>query len=85
MHLQANGAAKDGGVSPVQALSGLSLKEEHDMRVEHALDILKADVSRCILSRCCISFIHDPHAQTIHGPYTDSLLVAALCAVDHVA
>lgn len=37
--------AAEAGSSVVQAMSGLSLEEEHDMRVEHALEILKADVS----------------------------------------
>ena len=31
-------------------MSGLSLEEENDMRVEHALEILKADVSHFPLS-----------------------------------
>lgn len=33
------------GSSVAHAMSGLSLKEENDMRVEHALEILEADVS----------------------------------------
>lgn len=33
------------GPSVTQTMSGLSLEEENDMRVEHALEILKADVS----------------------------------------
>lgn len=43
--LQADGSdAAEAGSSVAHAMSGLSLKEENDMRVEHALDILKADV-----------------------------------------
>ena len=38
--------AVEKGSSVAQAASGLSLEEEHDMRVEHALEILQADVSR---------------------------------------
>ena len=44
--LQANGSsAVDAGPSVVQTMPGLSLDEENDMRVEHALEILKTDVS----------------------------------------
>ena len=49
--LQAGGSnAVEEGSSDVQAVSGLSLEEENDMRVEHALEILKADVRHCAQS-----------------------------------
>lgn len=47
--LQASGSQVESvDVSGLQALSGLSLQEENHMRVEHALDVLKADVSSLI-------------------------------------
>jgi hypothetical protein len=41
----------------LQSFSGLSLQEENDMRLEHALDILKADVSFAL--RSCQSQLHE--------------------------
>jgi hypothetical protein len=44
--MQANGStAEAAGATGLQSFSGLSLQEENDMRLEHALEILKADVS----------------------------------------
>lgn len=43
----------EAGSSVVQEMSVLSLEEEHDMRVEHALEILKADVSHSL--QICLS------------------------------
>lgn len=40
----ANGTADETEGPVLQAFSGLSLQEENDMKVEHALEILKADV-----------------------------------------
>lgn len=44
--MQADGStAEAADATGLQSFSGLSLQEENDMRLEHALEILKADVS----------------------------------------
>ena len=82
--LQANGVAKDAGVPLAQPLSGLSLKEENDMRVEHALDILKADVSHCTLSVC--TACHTKKSRFILHPCPALILhIPQLCAIYQLA
>lgn len=58
-------------------MSGLSLKEENDMRVEHALEILKADVSHSAWSTLHAVATHAHVNQVtlpciLHHPHTYS-------------
>ena len=49
--MQGNGStAEAADATGLQSFSGLSLQEENDMRLEHALEILKADVSSALRS-----------------------------------
>lgn len=49
--MQDNGStAEAADATGLQSFSGLSLQEENDMRLEHALEILKADVSFALRS-----------------------------------
>ncbi len=56
--MQADGSTAEAAeATGLQSFSGLSLQEENDMRLEHALEILKADVSFAQRSRQ--SQLHD--------------------------
>ena len=56
--MQANGSTVEAADAiGLQSFSGLSLQEENDMRLEHALEILKADVSFAL--RSCQSQLHE--------------------------
>jgi len=49
--MQVSGStAEAADATGLQSFSGLSLQEENDMRLEHALEILKADVSFALRS-----------------------------------